>query len=129
MASSALTFPDIQALLQPEYTENWYVNTHWTPTLTDEASVTFTQNYAELYDIEPNMLAAAWYSTTYWLADCLERAQSAEPDALLEAMQNTQNYKTLSGAFNYKDRDLIRDIIILQQVDGEFVYCQSVTGG
>ena len=129
MASSALTFPDIQALLQPEYTENWYVNTHWTPTLTDEASVTFTQNYAELYDIEPNMLAAAWYSTTYWLADCLERAQSAEPDALLEAMQNTQNYKTLSGTFNYKDRDLIRDIIILQQVDGEFVYCQSVTGG
>lgn len=128
MASSALTFPDVQALLDPQTTENWYVNTHWTPTLTDEGSVAFTNGYEKLYDIKPNMLAAAWYSTTYWLADCLERAGSTQPDALLKAMQETQNYQTLSGTFTYKDRDLIRDVMVLQQVNGEFVFCQSVTG-
>lgn len=128
MSSAALTFPDIQALLEPEYTENWYVNTHWTPTQTDEPSVQFTKNYAKLYDIEPNQLASAWYSTTYWLVDCLERAKTTEADALLKAMQETQNYSTLSGMFNYKDRDLIRDVLILQQVNGEFNVITSVTG-
>ena len=128
MASSALTFPDIQALLKPEYTENWYVNTHWSPTMTDDASVAFTEGYAERYDIEPNMLAAAWYSTTYWLADCLERAGTSEPNALLAAMQATEDFDTLSGTFTYEDRDLIRDVTILQQIDGEFVFCQIVHG-
>ena len=110
MASSALTFPDIQALLEPEYTENWYVNTQWSPTLTDEASVAFTEGYEALYDIEPNMLAAAWYSTTYWLADCLERAESADPNELLAAMQATEGYQTLSGTFTYEDREEIIDV-------------------
>lgn len=128
MASSGLTFPDIQALLEQEITENWYVNTQWTPTLTDDASTKFTKGYAELYDIEPNQLAAAWYSTTYWLKDCLERARNAEPDALLKAMQETANYSTLSGTFNYKDRDLIRDVLILQQKNGEFEFITAVTG-
>lgn len=128
MASAGLTFPDVQALLEPEITENWYVNTHWTPTLTDSASATFTQNYTELYGIGPNQLAAAWYSTTYWLADCLERAGTAQPDALLKAMQETENYSTLSGTFNYKDRDLIRDLMILQQKNEKFEFVTSVTG-
>lgn len=128
MASGGLTFPDIRALLDPEVTENWYVNTHWPPTLTDEASVAFTKRFDELYGIEPNMLAAAWYSTTYWLTDCLERAGSAEPDALLKAMQETKDYATLSGTFTYKDRDLIRDVMILQQVNKEFKFITAVTG-
>ncbi|MBQ9814970.1 MAG: ABC transporter substrate-binding protein [Lachnospiraceae bacterium] len=132
MASSALTFPDIQATLPTgweEATKGWYVNTHWTTDLDDEASKTFVARYNELYGLEPNMLAAAWYSTTYWLKDCVERAGSTDPAALLKAMQETQGFETLSGTFNYADRDLIRQILILEQDGtGSFIFVQKVIG-
>jgi len=129
MSSGVNTTPEHRARMEPEWYDGWYANSQWNPTSTDPLSVAFNKDYEEFHGSMPNFLAAAWYSTTLWYLDCVEKAGSTDKDAVLEVMKKTNDFPALNGNYTWRDRDLCNQIIIVQTpADGSINNIRVVEG-
>lgn len=103
-------------------------STHFTA----EAPVTdvseeFLNLYTEEFDADANAFAALGYDAYMVVLDAIERADSADPQAIRDAIAETEEF---TGATGYITLDVNGDAVksaIIKQVDGtEFVYLTTV---
>ena len=116
---NTLTTADVQAA--GNAAEGTIAFTSWVNTVDTPGNQTFTQNYRAKYGIEPNIWAAQSYASVYILAKAIADAQSADPNAIRDALANITDFDTILGKFSFNPvGDAIYDPIILIVKNGEF---------
>lgn len=81
----------------------------------------YIENFKERADRNPNLHAAVAYDSMYILADAIERAGFERSD-IRDALAETEDFVGVTGAIEFTDAgDVVRDYMILEVVDGEWV--------
>ena len=95
--------------------------TTWISTADTQGNQAFIQNYQAAYGIEPDIWAAQSYTTVYILAAAIAEAQSADPNAIRDALANITDLDTILGKFSFNAvGDAVYDPIVLIVKNGEF---------
>lgn len=90
----------------------------------------FVQAYEEEYGRPPeNAFAALGYDMMNLIADAIERAGSAEPDAIRDALAQTQGFDAVTGTITYPEgeRKPTKSVTIIQVQDGEYSFVKEFT--
>ena len=95
--------------------------TSWVHTVDTPGNQVFIQNYRTKYGIEPNIWAAQSYASVYILAKAIADAQSADPNAIRDALANITDFDTILGKFSFNPvGDAVYDPVVLIVKNGEF---------
>ena len=103
-------------------------STHFTA----EAPVTsvseeFLAKYKEKYGKEANAFAALGYDAYMVILDAIERAQSADPQAIRDALSTTANFEGATGYITLDENgDAVKSAVIKKVQNAEFVYLTTV---
>lgn len=103
-------------------------STHFTA----EAPVTdvskeFLSKYEEKYEKQANAFAALGYDAYMVIMDVIERAGSADPNAIRDALAETKDFVGATGYITLDENgDAVKSAIIKQVQNGEFVYLTTV---
>lgn len=103
-------------------------STHFTA----EAPVTdvskeFLSKYEEKYEKQANAFAALGYDAYMVIMDAIERAGSADPNAIRDALAETKDFVGATGYITLDENgDAVKSAIIKQVQNGEFVYLTTV---
>lgn len=120
VASPAITMDQVRELCEPEWVEGWYSVTDFVSQTDDEAVTAFCEKYADEYGEGQNaeLYVADVYSSVKLLADAIERAGSADREAIKDALNETQGFKMLQGVANCDENNsLIHSAAVAQIVD------------
>ncbi len=118
IASAGIVMDQVLNLLEPEYVEGWYAVTDFISTNEDALVKEFVDNFTTLYGYAPELYAATYYSTTYVLADAIERAGSADPQAVRDALAQTSELKLPLGEYSCdSEGNLVHGCVIAQITD------------
>lgn len=100
-------------------------------TLSEEAHVQdFLENYEERFGQSADMFAAMAYDAAYVTLEALDRAESADPQALNAELANTQDFEGVTGTFSFDElHNPIKTVTIVEVQDGEDVGVIEVEPG
>jgi branched-chain amino acid transport system substrate-binding protein len=104
-----------------------------THALLDERSLStgeFAKAYRAEYGYSPeNAFSALGYDTVNLLAEAIDRANSDDPRAILEALENTSGFKGVTGEISYQNGGHIpnKDVTMILLADGEIAGSEIVT--
>lgn len=102
-----------------------YFSTHFTAEQpVTEVSTTFLNAFKEKYpDKEVNAFAALGFDSYILAMDAIERAGSADRDAIKGALAETKDFKGATGIITLdKNGDATKTAVIKKVADGKFVY-------
>ncbi|HQA08416.1 MAG TPA: ABC transporter substrate-binding protein [Syntrophomonadaceae bacterium] len=102
-----------------------YFSTHFTAEEpVTEVSTVFLDAFAKKYpDKEVNAFAALGYDTYILAKDAIERANSAEPQAIRDALAETSGFKGATGIITLDENgDATKTAVIKKVEGGKFVY-------
>ena len=117
----SVTFASSQIELAGDAAEGAITFTSWISTADTPGNQAFVQNYRAAYGIEPDVWAAQSYATVYILAEAVANAQSADSNAIRDALANITDLDTILGKFSFNAvGDAVYDPIVLIVKDGEF---------
>jgi len=111
-----------------EAVEGVALSTHYSPeaTVTDAAKE-FVKVYTEKFGKEPNAFAALGFDAYMVILDAIERAGSAEPQAIRDALAATENFEGVTGIITLDENgDATKSAVILRVENGEFKYLTTV---
>ncbi|MGB4482757.1 MAG: ABC transporter substrate-binding protein, partial [bacterium] len=95
-------------------------------TVTDAAKE-FVQVYTDKFGKEPNAFAALGFDAYMVILDAIERAGSAEPQAIRDALAATENFEGVTGVITLDENgDATKSAVILKVDNGEFRYLTTV---
>ena len=115
---NTLTAADVQAA--GGAAEGTIAFTSWVNTVDTQGNQVFTQNYRAKYGIEPNIWATQSYASVYILAEAIADAQSADPNAIRDALANITDFDTVLGKFSFDNiGDAVYDPVVLIVQNGE----------
>jgi len=87
------------------------------------ASEKFVADYRAKFDKEPNAFAALGYDAYMLILDAIERAGSADPKAIRDALAETKGFEGVTGVINIdKTGDAVKSAVVLQVKGGKFTY-------
>jgi branched-chain amino acid transport system substrate-binding protein len=90
-------------------------------------SETFLAEYRAEYGKEPAAVTALAYDAYILILDAIERAGSTDPAALNAAIAATQGFEGAAGIISLDENgDAVKNAVIKQVKDGEFVYLDTV---
>ncbi len=104
-----------------------------THALLDERSSStgeFARAYRAEYGYPPeNAFSALGYDTVNLLADAINRADSDDPKAILETLENTSGFKGVTGEISYQSGGRIpnKGVTMVLLTDGEIMGSEIVT--
>lgn len=107
-----------------------YFATHTCLTSDAENVQKFVSAYKNEYGREAeNGFAALGYDTMYLIADAIERANSADPKDIRDALNQTSGFEAVTGTITYEDGKRVpkKSVSILKVVDGKFAFMKEVT--
>ena len=118
IASAGIVTQQVLDLVEPEYVENWYAVTDFISTNDSPTVADFVEKYKAEYGSEPEIFASAYYSSTYLLADAIERAGSADPEAVKEALGQVKDLVLPEGTFTADEiGDMVHGCVVAQIKD------------
>ena len=85
----------------------------WLPTDDTPGNQAFVKNYSATYGMEPNVFAAASYTTVHILAAAIQNAPSTDSVSIRDALSNIMDFDTIFGQFSFN-------------TDGDAVYAPGV---
>lgn len=111
-----------------EAVEGAVLSTHYSPEATPTAiSEEFVQVYKEKFGKEANAFAALGFDAYMVILDAIERAGSAEPQAIRDALAATENFQGVTGIITLDENgDATKSAVILKVDNGEFRYLTTV---
>lgn len=118
-----ITFTLASSQIEPagDAAEGAITFTSWVSTADTPGNQAFVQNYRAAYGVEPDVWAAQSYATVYILAKAISDAQSADPNAIRDALANITDFNTILGKFSFNAvGDAVYEPIVLIVKDGEF---------
>lgn len=107
-----------------------YFSTHVALNSDDAQVQEFVAAYEEEYGRAPeNAFAALGYDTMLVIADAIERAGSADPDAIQAALEETNSLDAVTGNISYSADSHVpqKSVTIIGVEGGEFVFEGEVT--
>ncbi|MFZ5644374.1 MAG: ABC transporter substrate-binding protein [Bacillota bacterium] len=108
--------------------EGSYFTNHYAADDTSEQVKKFVEDYKAKYGTVPDALAALAYDATTIMLNGIKTANSKDPEAIKQAVQNTKDLQTVSGKISYdKDGNPIKAATILQVKDGKQAFVANVT--
>lgn len=116
----------LSTISSPDIVEGAYFSSHYSADDPDERVQKFIENYKKTYNEDPNSFSALAYDAAYILADAIEKAGSSEPDAIVEALANTE-YAGITGNIKFDEKgDPIKSVSIIKVVDGKYTLDNKV---
>jgi branched-chain amino acid transport system substrate-binding protein len=113
-----------------ENADDVYYSTHASLENPDPRVQNFVQAYEAEYGRAPeNAFAALGYDMMRQIADAIQRAGSAEPQAIRDALAETQGFQGVTGVISYEpgQRKPSKSVTIIQVQDGVYSFVKEVT--
>lgn len=113
--------PKVVEIAGADALNNTFITNHYSPQDKDEKIQGFVQAYKAKYkDKTPDAFAALGYDTGYYVADAIERAGSANPEKIRDALESVKDLTLVSGDLALDEHhDPIKSATILEYVNGE----------
>jgi branched-chain amino acid transport system substrate-binding protein len=106
---------------------NYYTD-HFSAADPDPKVQKFVQTYRAKYATLPDALAALWYDGARLLAQAVQRAGSADPEKVRDALAATRDFDGVTGRISIDDnRNASKPGVILEIVNGEPKLVQQIT--
>lgn len=87
----------------------------------------FMKNFSDKFGKQADMFAAMAYDGAYVVKDAIERAGSADPAAINEALAETKDFEGVTGTFSFDDlHNPIKTVTIIEVQNGEDVEAHTV---
>lgn len=111
--------PDLVKLAGADALNNTFFTCHYSSQDTDPAVQNFVKAFKETYNAEPDGFAALGYDGAYLLADAINRAGSADPIAIKDALAVTKDFKGVTGTLSMDEKhNPVKAAVILEMKDG-----------
>ncbi|WP_432738164.1 ABC transporter substrate-binding protein [Maridesulfovibrio sp. FT414] len=113
-----------------EYAHDIYFATH--VALDNPAPVVqeFVEEYEKMFGVKPESgFAALGYDTVMLLAQAIERAGSADPEKVREALTATSGFKGVTGEISYPEgtRVPMKTVDIIRYSEGSFSFVEQIS--
>jgi branched-chain amino acid transport system substrate-binding protein len=113
-----------------ELADDVYYSTHASLDNPDPKVQNFVKAYTAAYGRPPeNAFAALGYDAMKLIADAIQRAGSAEPRAIRDALAATQGFQAVTGVITYQEgqRKPAKSVTIIRVQDGKYSFVKEVT--
>lgn len=112
--------PKLVEIAGKEALNNTFFTNHYSYSDPAEKVQTFVAAYKAEYGDVPTSFAALGYDAAKLIVDAIERAGSAEPEAIKDALAATKDFDAVTGKLTFDDKhNPIKEIAIIEMVDGE----------
>lgn len=112
--------PVLLQLAGAEALNDVYFSNHYSSLDQDPLVQNFITAFKEKYNKEPNAFHALGYDLGKYIADAIKRAGATEPEAIKNALANTENFVGVTGSFSMgADHNPIKSIVVIGLKDGE----------
>ena len=106
---------------------NSYFSNHYSVEDPSPAIQNFVSAYQAKYGETPDALAALGYDAAKILFDAIERAGSTEPEAIRDALAQTEGFPGVTGSITIdEDRNAVKPAVVLRVVDGTLQYVETI---
>lgn len=107
-----------------------YYTAHYSPLSDDEDLQAFLTKFEEEYGKQADQFAVLSYDATMLLLDAVERAGSADRQAVTDALAATETFDGLTGTFSIdEDHNPVKEVLMLQLTNGEVENVEAVNVG
>lgn len=107
--------------------EGSYFSNHYAVTDPRPEVVSFIASYKKKYGSVPDGLAATGYDAAHILFAAIKRANSVDGKALRDSIAATKDHPGVSGVISLNEqRDAQKSAVVLQVMNGEYKFVQSV---
>ena len=107
-----------------------YYTAHYSPLSDDEDLQDFLTKFEEEYGKQADQFAVLSYDATMLLLDAVERAGSADRQAVTDALAATETFDGLTGTFSIdEDHNQVKEVLMLQLTNGEVENVEAVNVG
>lgn len=104
-----------------------YYTAHYSPLSDDEDLQDFLTKFEEEYGKQADQFAVLSYDATMLLLDAVERAGSADRQAVTDALAATETFKGLTGTFSIdEDHNPVKEVLMLKLTNGEVADVEAV---
>ena len=99
--------------------DNTFFSSLYSPDDTSDLNKSFVAEYKKAYNTNPDVFAALAYDSTLLIAEAIEKAGSADPAKIGEAMAKISGFKGVSGEVTFNDQhNPIKSAVIIEHKDG-----------
>jgi len=96
-----------------------YFSNHYSSLDKDPLIVKFMEEFKSKNNKDPNAFNALGYDLGYFAADAIKRANSSEPTKIKEALDNTTEFKGVTGKFSIdKNHNPVKTAVVIELKDG-----------
>lgn len=96
-----------------------YYSAHFSPNSEDPQVQDFIEAYKAEYDEEPDMFSALAYDTVYLVAQAIEEAGEATPEAITAALEDLAEFDGVTGTFSFDDEhNPVKSTLVIELQDG-----------
>ena len=121
------TLPTYLSLVNAEETKGFYSVADFVSGNPDPLASNFQKAFSDKYGVDPDLFAAAYYTGVYILKDAIERAGSADRDAIQKALLETKDLPTVYGKlYSNENGELVHSAVVAEIVDNKPVYSDTV---
>ena len=99
--------------------ENTFFSSLYSPDDTSDLNKNFVAEYKKAYNTNPDVFAALAYDSTLLVAEAIEKAGSADPVKIAEAMAKISGFKGVSGEVTFnEEHNPIKSAVIIEHKNG-----------
>lgn len=109
--------------------EGSYFSTHFDVSAkTTQVAVKFSKGFEKKYGYTPSAFAALGYDAYMLAVDAIERAGSADPEAIRKVLAETKSFEGATGIIALDENgDAVKDAVVKIVEDGQFKYIATVS--
>ncbi|WP_413539832.1 ABC transporter substrate-binding protein [Aerococcus viridans] len=109
-------------------TDFYYATIFVTGEYGSDAANEFAEKYRAAYDTEPDLFSAGGYDAARLAADAIDRAGSTDPQAIRDALEETQDFEGVTGNISFdEDHNPVMDSFVVGYTEGEISSVEAVT--
>lgn len=112
-----------QALLDlagKDNVDDVYYSAHFSLENEDEQVQMFIENYVAEYDTQPDAFSSLAYDAAYLVAQAIENAGEATPEAITAALESITDFDGVTGTFSIdENHNPVKSTLIIELQDGE----------
>jgi len=112
--------PELIEVAGAENLNNAYFTNHYSFQDPAEKVQAFVEAYQAKYGEIPDSFSALGYDAAYLIADAINRAGVAEPEAIKDALAATTDFDAVTGKLSFDEQhNPVKEIAIIELVNGE----------
>lgn len=109
-------------------TDFYYATIFVTGEYGSDAANEFAEKYRAEFDTEPDLFSAGGYDAARLAADAIDRAGSTDPQAIRDALEETQDFEGVTGNISFdEDHNPVMDSFVVGYTEGEISTVEAVT--